>query len=330
MRPARALTIVTLLVGAGCSTSDAPSPPAAADAAPPAMSSTGLPATCARGAKRTDKPTTCNGAAALCERTYDRVVVPMTHNAMSNRDEGWGVPNQTHGLARQLDDGIRGMMLDLHYANPETHNNATAHLPEWSTVDQVHLCHGACLLGSARLLDGLCTITRFLDEHPGEVLSIIFETKVTDADAAEVLEASGLATYAYTHTPGAPWPTLRALIDQDKRAVLFVETGGGAPPYLHPAFEGNVRDTPYTFAQVSDFTCRLNRGAQGDPLFLINHWLSRPVPDVAYAPEANARAVLGKRVADCTAEVGRAPTFVGVDFYDVGDLFDVVRTANGL
>ena len=324
------LALASLALCAACSKTDTPPATEATDASPAATRSTGLPATCARGAKRTDKPPTCNGSAALCARTYDRVVVPMTHNAMSNRDDGWGIPNQTHGLARQLDDGVRGMMLDLHYADPDTHINASSHIPEWSTVDQVHLCHGTCLLGRARLLDGLCTVTRFLDEHPGEVVSIIFENHVSDADTAEVLEASGLASYAYTHAPGAPWPTLRELIDQERRAVLFVETGGGSPAYLHPAFRGNVRDTPYTFASVGDFSCRLNRGAAGDPLFLINHWLSRPVPDVAYAPEANAKAVLDKRIADCTAEAGRPPTFVGVDFYDVGDLFSAVRTANGL
>jgi hypothetical protein len=40
--------------------------------------------------------------------------------------------------------------------------------------------------------------------------------------------------------------------------------------------------------------------------------------------------VLGDRVTKCTTEAGRAPTFVSVDFYDVGDLFSVVRKANGL
>lgn len=324
----RALPVLALLVGA-CS-KDPPAASSPSEDAAPVVKSTGLLQACARGPKTTARPLACNGAAALCDRTYDRVVVPMTHNAMSNRDDAWGIPNQTHGLARQLADGVRGMMLDLHYADPETHLNARERIPEWSTVDQVHPCHGSCLLGRARLLDGLCTITRFLDDNPGEIVSIIFETNVKEADLDEVLRASGLAEYAFTHGPGQPWPTLRAMIDADKRAVLFVETGGGAPAYLHPAFKGNIWDTPYTFASTSDFTCRLNRGATGDPLFLLNHWISRPVADVAYAPEANAQAVLGKRVADCTAAAGRPPTFVGVDFYEIGDLFAVVRAANGL
>lgn len=300
----------------------------AADAGP-TLRQTGLPQTCRR-APNALKYTACNGAEQLCDRTYDRVVVPMTHNAMSNRDDGWSAANQTHDVARQLADGVRGMMLDVHYADPDTKQNSPVKIEDLTVVDQVHLCHGSCLLGRERLLDDLCAVGTFLDQNPGEVLSVVFETKVADADLDGVLRASGLANDAFVHAPGTPWPTLRAMIEAGKRFVVFVETGGGMPPYLHPAFVGNIRDTPYTFQKKEDFTCSLNRGAVNDPLFLVNHWLGGGIPDVRLAVEANSDAVLGKRVDDCTREIGRPPTFVGVDFYEVGALFDVVRRANGL
>lgn len=100
-----------------------------------------------------------------------------------------------------------------------------------------------------------------------------------------MVRASGLADYAYTHPKGAPWPTLRELVDTDRRVVLFEENEGGTPAYLHRAYADEMWDTPYSFKTQADFTC---------------------------------------------AEAGRAPTFVSVDFYDVGDLFGVVRKANGL
>ena len=294
------------------------------------LRTTGLAQICTRGGKAKAVPTTCNGAAELCDRTFDKVVVPMTHNAMSNTEDGFDSPNQTHTLRKQLDDGVRGMMLDLHYADPESKEGSQDRLDDVSTVDQIWLCHGTCILGRSRLLDGLCTITKFLDENPGEIVSIIFETRVKDVDAAEVIAASGLEEYAFVHSPGAPWPTLRSLVDTGKRAVLFVETGGGSPAYLHPAFDGNIVDTPYSFTKASDFSCRVNRGKAGDPLFLVNHWLGNPLPAIGFAREVNPAAVLGKRIEDCTREAGRAPTFVGVDFYEVGDLMPVVRKANGL
>ncbi len=315
---------------AACSSDDPPASPLSSADAGPAIRVSGLPQTCTRGPKSADRPATCNGAAELCDRAYDRVTVPMTHNAMSNADDGWSSPNQTHGIARQLADGIRGMMLDVHYFDVEANRNASERLETATAPDQIYLCHSLCALGKRRLLDGLCEITTFLDTHPGEVLSIVFETRVADADLDAVLRASGLVDYAYVHAAGQPWPKLRELIDTNKRLVVFVETGGGEPAYLHPAFVGNIRDTPYSFENASDFSCRLNRGAAGDPLFLVNHWLGRPLANVTYAQEVNVEGVLGKRVTDCTGEVGRPPTFVGVDFYEVGDLFSVVKKANGL
>ena len=89
-------------------------------------------------------------------------------------------------------------------------------------------------------------------------------------------------------------------------------------------------DTPYSFTKKEDFSCALGRGSKSNALFLINHWLSNPFGDIAYAREVNTTDVLGGRVTQCTTEAGRTPTFVSVDFYDVGDLFGVVRKTNGL
>lgn len=322
-----ALTLGAL--AAACSSSS-PSAPASTDDGGLEAAPSALPQTCLRGAKRTERPSTCNGAAEICSRTYDRVTVPMTHNAMSNSDEGWSGPDQTHGIARQLADGVRGMMLDLHYYDAETNENAAGHIDGKTEVDQVYLCHGPCALGHLRLLDGLCTITKFLDDNPGEVFSIIFQNEIADADTDAVIRASGFADYVYTHPKGAPWPTLREMIDSGKRLVLFLEQGGGTPPYLHRAYVDEMWDTPYSFAKKEDFTCALGRGVATNPLFLVNNFLGKGFADIALARDANSAKVLGDRIAQCTTEAKRPPTFVSVDFYDVGDLFGAVRRSNGL
>jgi len=51
---------------------------------------------------------------ALLDRGYDDVTYLTTHNAMSNADDGWSLPNQRWGLERQLNDGVRGFMLDVY------------------------------------------------------------------------------------------------------------------------------------------------------------------------------------------------------------------------
>jgi hypothetical protein len=51
---------------------------------------------------------------------------------------------------------------------------------------------------------------------------------------------------------------------------------------------------------------------------------------VSSAARVNAREVLEPRVEECRAERGLLPNFVAVDFYDQGDLFDVVDDLNGV
>jgi hypothetical protein len=324
----RFFLIVLLALAAGACTSSSGGTPVV-DAGPEAivMRTTGLPQTCARLPKVTTTSGACNGASALCDRTYDRVVTPTTHNAFAIVGP-FSIANQTLGLERQLADGIRGMMLDIDYFDPIEKKDLLDRAPDLGIVDQAFLCHGACAFGASRLLDSLCTLTSFLDAHPEEVISVIFENRMADADTEALLQASGLGEYLYTHpSPSAPWPTLGSMIASGKRLVVFLEQGGGTPQHLHYAWS-HIWDTPYTFSSVADFNCTLNRGAKTNGLFLVNHWLDQQSPE--RGAEANAVAVLGARVETCTREAGRPPTFVGVDFYDRGDLFDVVRKANGL
>ena len=65
-------------------------------------------------------------------------------------------------------------------------------------------------------------------------------------------------------------------------------------------------------------------------LFLVNHWITDKTREVSNARRVNSRDVLLSRLEKCRAERGRMPNFVAVDFYDQGDLFDVVDTLNGL
>ena len=62
------------------------------------------------------------------------------------------------------------------------------------------------------------------------------------------------------------------------------------------------------------------------PLFLLNHWLS---PESSQTPaDANAEEVLLPRAERCAAERGQPVNLVAVDYYDTGDLFEVVDTLN--
>src|SRR5204862_4035662 len=61
----------------------------------------------------------CNGSAALCDRTLDQVIFATSHNSMGGADNaGWMFPNQNASIERQLEDGVRGFLIDAHYGVP--------------------------------------------------------------------------------------------------------------------------------------------------------------------------------------------------------------------
>ncbi len=88
-----------------------------------------------------------------------------------------------------------------------------------------------------------------------------------------------------------------------------------------------LEETPYSFDDRGEFSCAEHRGVDGNPLFLVNHWLSSGNPNDA--ADVNRPEVLRDRVAECVKERNRRPNIIAVDFYTRGDLLDVVDELNG-
>jgi hypothetical protein len=252
----------------------------------------------------------CNGSTAFCTRRYDQVAYATTHNAMTNADEGWSLPNQQHGISRQLDDGIRALMLDTHYFE-----------------DEPYLCHAFCELGKEPLAAGLAKIKRFLDRRPNDVVTIIFEAYVDEEDVELAFDDAELLDYLHEQPIDQPWPTLRELIDSGRRLVVFTDERG-EEPWHHYVWD-YASETPFSFAQPGDFSCAPNRGDPGNGLFILNHFLTQLVGSADLARQVNFNPPFLDRALQCQAERNRLPNFVTVDFYDIGDVFYVVDALNG-
>lgn len=259
----------------------------------------------------------CNGSRDLCDRAFDAVAYPTTHNAMSNAEDGFNGPNQHYSVSHQLDDGVRGLMLDI-----------------WYFGGDVVLCHAGDVIpcdvfGMRPLVDGLADIKTFLDRHPNEVVSIIFESYVSETDVAAKFIASGLISYAHAQPAADPWPTLRGLIEADKRLVVFTDDSAAGLPWHHYVWD-YAWETHYSFENPEDFSCTINRGSMSNRLFILNHFLTRVIGSPQLAEMVNHDPLFIERALQCQTESGRLPNFVTVDFYDIGDLFSVVDELNGV
>jgi uncharacterized membrane protein HdeD (DUF308 family) len=313
---------------------------------------------------------TCNGHAELCDRPLDQVALPATHNSMSVPLPGWFAPLQERPIREQLEDGIRGLLFDTHYADllangrTRTYFGGPAGLRRAINQDGVseqsveaakrlrgrlgfrgegergmYLCHTFCELGATPLPSVLEDIHEFLVTHPGEVVVVINQDFVTPDDFVDAMEDAGLTRYAIEPPTGARWPTLRELIERDQRLLVLAENRAGAAPWYQLAYERITQETPFSFAEPAQLvdppdlpsSCRANRGTSGAPLFLVNHWINTdPAPRPSNAAVVNGYEPILRRARVCQDLRGQRPNLLAVDFYEEGDIFDVVDTLNGV
>jgi hypothetical protein len=233
--------------------------------------------------------TGCNGSEALCDRAYDEVATPATHNSMSAASNpGWLFAQQEKGFPDQLRDGIRGLLIDAHYGVETQDGTIKTDLSdldrgERATYEEelgedalnaalrirdrivgspevgdpgVYLCHRFCELGAITIDQAFGNLRDFLAANPDEVVTVVIEDYVPPADIAASAERTGLIEHVYTGPVGEPWPTLQEIIDSGGRALMMAENeaGGSEYPWYHSAYEELVQETPYSFKKPAQLT----------------------------------------------------------------------------
>ena len=301
--------------------------------------------------------TGCNGSRAYCDLRLDHYTFAGTHNSFSaGQEPGWLIPNQRFGIARQLDDGIRAFLLDVHYgeqtdqlvrtdlkAEGMDRNKVTRAIgaDNVATADrlvartgagtlrgrrELFLCHTLCELGAEPALDQMRAYDRWLAGHPGEVLLFILEPYVPPSEIADLFRRSGLIDDVWTLDRQAPLPTLGELVAADRRLLVFTEADGGAPAWYMTAWSF-FQDTPLGATKPSELRCRRERGDADSPLLLVNHWIDTFPPSPSRNREIGG-AFLERQLARCERAREMQPNVVAVDFHQNSGVVAAARRLN--
>jgi hypothetical protein len=290
----------------------------------------------------------CNGSAKLCSRPLNDVIFPGTHNSFAASElPGWHFASQTYPIQRQLDDGIRALLLDIHYGiyDPAVGRVRTDLAAEGSDRNKVakqvppralrvaervaggvglgslkgkaepYLCHTLCELGADPLGRELKVIATFLHAHPDQVLIAIVEDYVPPATIEQAFSAAGLTNDVATLKAGAPLPTLGELIKSGRRLLVFAEVKGGSPAWYMPAFSF-IQDTPLGAVHPGQLSCDRYRGEPSSPMLLINHWIPPFPPSPTINAQIGRAPVLRAWIQRCTRRRDIAGAIVAVDFYE--------------
>ncbi|MFJ5214192.1 PI-PLC domain-containing protein [Streptomyces sp. NPDC088354] len=279
------------------------------------------------------------------QRTLDQVTFLTAHNAYANGVDGGFAPpfvnffpNQSRGISQQLDDGVRGFMMDIH-----------------QTPDGAILCHDSCTLVSrpVALWVDVQRMVDFLKQHPGEFATVFLEDYVSaDVLRAELARVDGLQDVLYRPDQDGVrehgWPRMADLAARGKQLMLFTDrtraadSGGPTRDSFGVMYQQEWTVENYwsmgSGAGSSDWACYsrwygsgvnvpLTREEPGfHPLFVMNHFRDTTLSGTA----ATDNGKLLNRVRNfCEPAARKKPTYVAVDRYDLGSPQSAVDRLNG-
>ncbi|GAB7351517.1 hypothetical protein MBLNU459_g2159t1 [Dothideomycetes sp. NU459] len=287
--------------------------------------------------------TACNNSPDLCDKAYNNITYLGAHDSPFLRDLSTDYSesgNQFYNSSIQLSAGVRLLTAQVH------NNNGS-----WD------LCHSSCdLLNAGTLTSWLSEIKTWLDSNPNEVVTLLLVNSddATAADLAAQYSAADIEKYAYSpdfSSAPSTWPTLQTLINNGTRLLNFVAdvTADSSYPYLMNEFT-YIFENNYDNSSPSNFSCTANRpsSVDGDTatalsqnlMPLMNHFLYADellgieVPDVSAINVTNAPSGgagnLGDAAAECAATYSKPPTYLLVDFFNVGPAIETADSLNGV
>ncbi|TKA75147.1 hypothetical protein B0A55_03978 [Friedmanniomyces simplex] len=288
--------------------------------------------------------TACNNSPDLCQRAYNNITHLGAHDSPFVRDASTGYSvsgNQYYNTTVQLQAGVRLL-------SAQTQTNTTS--------GQLSVCHTSCsLLDAGTLRSWLREVNTWLVANPNDVVTVLLVNGASSsaAEIAAEYEAAGISRIAYTPTATSAteeWPSLQSLISNGTRLLNFVATlaDNTGAPYLMNEFD-YIFENSYQNTAPTDFSCTANRpdsvanntsiALASGMMPLMNHFLYDQealfeMPNDTYLATTNAPSGgvgnLGSSATQCTDEYGRAPTFVLVDFFNVGPAISTVDRLNGV
>ncbi|KAK7036180.1 transcription factor IIIB 60 kDa subunit [Favolaschia claudopus] len=281
------------------------------------------------------RATVCNGRAEYCSRLYSNVTYVGSHDSFAFSSDPLALArDQEVNITAQLQLGVRLLQA-------QGHMNGNV----------LHFCHTSCsLFDGGTVLNYLKAVKRFLDENPNEVLTLLFTNPEGLSPRTiwkPIFDAAGISNMTYV-PPSLPmkqsdWPTLGNMIDSGTRVIVFLDSQADGPqpvnfilPDLHL---GNT-----LLCHERLIPCSVNRIhgplATEDHIYLINHSLNINIipigsgviiPDPLEAVTTNGVTSILAHANGCTPLGGnRAPSFVLLDFVNLGAGFQAAEILNGI
>jgi len=276
------------------------------------------------------------------DRHYHEVTFLTAHNAFSNEEDGYIQPQQKWGLRKQLENGIRGFMLDTHYSSSI-----------FCKKKKIRLCHYNAAITQMFLrpfkgkpttfTKSLKIIKQFLEENPKEIITLFLENYAELNDIDEAIKRSEITDLILKPSDWNPktkagWPHIRWLQDNNKRVVLFNQRGESN--YCFDEWSSHYENqygTTDTNRAIKERVESVKASNHLRHLYVMNyfpHFYVKAIQRIHFNKinsEGTNRLLsrsINEGIAAKQIYKHRYPNFIAVDFVNEGNLMSLVNQIN--
>ncbi|GKV01586.1 hypothetical protein SLEP1_g14133 [Rubroshorea leprosula] len=236
--------------------------------------------------------------------------------------------NQQDSITSQLDNGVRGFMLDM-----------------YDFENDIWLCHsfgGKCYNYTAfqPAINVLKEIQAFLEANPSEIVTIIIEDYVSSTNGlTKVFDAAGLRKFWFpvSRMPknGGDWPTVDDMVQSNQRLLVFTsksakEASEGIAYQWRYMVENQYGNGGMVAGSCPNRAESPTMNTTSRSLVLVNYFPS--APDITQACKHNSAPLISMVDTCYEASSKRWPNFIAVDYYkrsDGGGAPEAVDATNG-
>lgn len=255
----------------------------------------------------------------LMDLPINEISFPSTHNTFNASNDGFALPNTHWTIEEQLERGIRGLEIDVHYQQ-------TGIKPDDIKKRIYHSEPTNGILGSTSVDLQFGRIREFLEKNPNEILFLKIEKTISLEDLHEEFEENGLMQYFY-QGDGEYIPTVRELVESGKR--ICGTNGVGEEIGWGFSYEGTPtgKDDP---SEIENYDAMYNPPSPKQ-FWACNAYLEQDLlgtgseDDAAYCNDYNW---LLNYVTECWKLNGQKTWRLIVDFPSIGDVNSVANTLN--
>ncbi|MGE5393380.1 MAG: LamG-like jellyroll fold domain-containing protein [Candidatus Saccharibacteria bacterium] len=161
-------------------------------------------------------------------------------------------------------------------------------------------------------------LKKFMERNPEKILTLFLDFSTNINELGDIFQETGITKYFYTYDAKEGWPTVKSMVEKNKRIVVFsMQEHRNSPDWLHYVWNHAVE--PYfSIWEAPVFKGEFLKGDPKNSLLIYNDYNFPKKSDSAnnLRYESNQNPYLIEHIKNTWTNTGKTPNFIMLDRYE--------------